>query len=522
MERHPSTDLEATRLGLLRELHDELWRHGELRWKLHADQLEVYEQIEASTEPRFVMEIARRWGKSFLLAVIAIETCLRFPGCRVVYGAPALNVLQDFILPVFELVIEDAPPDCAPVWHEGNWIFPNGSRVRLFAADDKRKANRGRGPEARLAIFDEAGFCPVLRYVLTSVLRPQLLHSGGRTLLGSTPAEEPEHEFSEIAARAEANGNYARRTIYDNPRLSPEAIAEFIAGDAREEGLSVEAYMATDTFRREYLAQRVIDQLLVVVPEWAELRGELIQRVPRPAFYNGMSVLDFGGSDPHAAIFGYWHFELAKWVVEDEVLLRDGQASDGLVDQLKAKEAELWGVNAWEGTLRGAMENPTPELLANIPAWMAEAAYRKAPTQPFTRWSDNNLELVRALYDLHGMVFIPTAKSDKQLAVNNLRVMVRSKELLLDPRCVHTDRHLRTTIWANHKRKTYRRRGGEHGDLVDTLVYGCRNLDRRDPAPPDWDRRAGQYRQGSAFGAGSVQGGADPYARAAMGRKGRK
>jgi hypothetical protein len=64
--------------GLVRSIvafaQDELWRVGELRWKLHADQLAVYEQILASDASRFVLEIARRWGKTWLLATIAIET----------------------------------------------------------------------------------------------------------------------------------------------------------------------------------------------------------------------------------------------------------------------------------------------------------------------------------------------------------------------------------------------------------------------------------------------------------------
>ncbi len=470
----------------------ELWRAGELRWLLHPDQHAVYLLIAACTASRFVLEIARRWGKSYLLVLIAIETCLKNPRGRVVYGAPSLKHLEDFVLPAFEKILEFAPADCRPVWRasKGHWLFPNGARIQLFGADDKRKANRGRGPAALLCIFDECGFTPILKYVLTSIFRPQLLHApGGRptTLLGSTPAEEPEHEFTEIAARAEANGNYARRTIYDNPRLGPERIQAFISEDAAEEGLTPEAYRQTDVFRREYLAERVINQLLVVVPEWEEKRSKLLVAVERTEFFNGMSILDFGGADPHAAHFGYWHAKLRKWVIEDELLLRQGENTAVLAEHVKAKETELWGVKAWEGTLRGVTEKPTDELLACIPDWMANALDAAAPKQPFTRWADNDLQLVRDLYELHGLLFIPTAKDDKALQVNNLRVMFRQEEVLIHPRCVNTDRHLKSTVWKDHKRKDYRRRGGEHGDLVDTLTYGARNLDRRDPEPADWN-----------------------------------
>lgn len=478
--------------GLVRSIvafaKEELWRQGELRWKLHSDQLSVYDQIFSTQASRFVMEIARRWGKTWLLATIAIETCLKNPGCRVVYGAPTLKHLEEFIIPTFDDLIEDAPPDCRPVFDEatGHWDFPNGSHVHLFGADNKAAANRGRGPSAKAAIFDECGFTSVLKYVLKSIFRPQLLTTGGRMYLGSTPAEEPEHDFTEIAERAEANGNYARRTIYDNPLLTEQQISTFIEDDAKEDGLSVEDYKETDTFRREYLAQRVINQLLVVVPEWEKKREGLIKVVPRPEFFDATTILDFGGADPHAASFAYWHFPIAKWVVEDELLLRKGENTHELSEAIKGKERELWGVTKWEGTLRGAKNNPSAHLLECLPDWMAEVLTKDAGEQPHERWADNNLALVRDLYELHKLAFIPTRKDDKELQVNNLRVMIRADQLYLHPRCIHTDRHLRGTTWANHKRLTYARRAGEHGDLLDTLTYGARNLNKRDPFPPHW------------------------------------
>ncbi len=467
----------------------ELWRAGRLRYKLHPDQLDVYEAIQASKASRYVLEIARRWGKTWLLGVLAFETCLRTPGCRVVYGASTLKALEEFIIPQFEALIEDAPPDCTPVWNSGSghWTFPNGSYVHLFGADDKRKANRGRGPAAALAIFDEAGFTPILKYILKSIFRPQLLTTGGRTFIASTPAEEPDHDFTEVAERAEANGNYARRTIYDNPRLTQERIAAFIAEDAKEDGLTPEAYVETDTFRREYLAERVIDRLLVVVPEWAELRSELIQAIPRPQWFDAQTQLDFGGNDPHAATFGYWHFELAKWVIEDEVLLRDNEHSKDLVTELKAKEKELWGVEKYDGSLRAGLEEPDQVLLDQLPQWMRGILTGAAREQPYARWCDGSgkgLAAARALYELHGMAFVPAAKDELEQQVNRVRVMITNKQLIIHPRCVHTDRHLKGTTWQDHKRRAWARKGGEHGDCLATLVYGARHLRRdRNPVP---------------------------------------
>lgn len=487
MEIHPK-DIELQRAAqeLVRQ---ELWRRGVLSWKFHCDQFSVYEEIQRSRRARYLLEIARRWGKTFLLATIATETCLRKAKARVVYGAPTLTHLEQFIIPTFDTIFADAPADCRPVWRESKnrYIFPNGSVIQLFGADDKRKANRGRGPAADLCIFDEAGFCPILKYVIATIFRPQLQNNpNGRILLGSTPAEEPDHDFTEMAERAEANGNYARRTIYDNPRLTPEQITQFIEDDAKEEGMTREQYEATDTFRREYLAERVIDKLLVVVPEWADVRDECRIAVPRPEYFNGMTMVDWGGNDPHAVAFGYWHFEVAKWVIEDELCLRNGENSAVFAELLKQKERELWGTNKWEGTMRGARDEVTQTLLDCLPDWMAAILTKEeeAQQQPFTRWCDNsNIPMIRDFYELHGIALIPTAKDNKEAQVNNLRVMFRSKQVLIHPRCVATDRHLRQTTWANHRRKDYARKAGEHGDGLDALLYGARNLDKRNPIP---------------------------------------
>ncbi len=437
------------------------------------------------------MEIARQWGKTRLLVTIACEAAAANPGARIVYGAPTLKHLQEFILPTFDAVIADAPPECRPTWNQskGHWEFPNGAYVHLFGADDKRKAARGRGPKAVLVIFDEAGFTPILAHVLDDIFKAQTLHSDGMTLLGSTPAEEPEHDFTRIAEIAEGNGNYARRTIYDNPLLTPQQIERFIADGARDKGLSVEDYVKTDTFRREYLAERVVNKLLVVVPEWEAARGTAIEAIQRPEFFDGMGILDMGGNDPHAAVWGYYHFTGGFWVAaEDELLMRDGENTAQLAEAIKGKETSLYGEKGFDGTLRAFTDDADQKLLDAIPEHLAEVLARESKEhQPYIRWSDNDALVVRDLWTLHRLAFVPTAKDDKELQVNNLRVLISKGKLKIHPRCVHTDRHLRSTTWKDHKRRDYARKGGEHGDLVDCLVYGARNLDtQRNPTPKNW------------------------------------
>lgn len=491
----PATSPEA--VAIFRGATDALWRAGNLAWKLHEDQKRVHAQVLrafAEGADSFVLEIARRWGKSRYLGVRAVEKVVQNPGGRVVYGAPTLKDLQEFIIPHIEAITSDAPPGLR--WHFNaqrmHFNCENGGHIHLFGCDDKRKANRGRGPGALEAILDECGFIPIFNYVRRSVLRPQLLHSGGKILYASSPAEVPDHDFTGVAERAEARGNYARRTVWDNPLLTKEQIQRFIETDAKDEGMTPEEYQRTDDFRREYLAERVVNKLLVVLgDDWENKRSTLIRRIERPEFYDAMTVLDPGGADPHAVAFGYWHFQAAKFIQEAELLLRDGENTEDLQARIKTKERELWGATLFDGTLRAVAEDEEGVIAQMVPDWMRDILARDAQPQPYMRVMDINITMARDLYQLHKLAFLNTAKDDKPSAINNLRVAIRREEYILHPDCVHTDRHFRQTTWKDAKRREFARKAGEHGDLLDCAQYAMRNVNRqRNPFPRHWHQPA--------------------------------
>lgn len=486
MSAGPQFDASATS-WLLKSLTDESAREGDLSHILHESQLEVLAKLDA-TKGRFVLETGRRWGKTFFLLALAFMTCLRKPGCRVVYGAPTLKHLTEFVLPAFNKICSLLPEDIRPRYtsHDSHITFPNKAWVHLFGCDDQRQADTGVGSDAEVAVFDECGakgMASLLRYVIQSIFRPSLMTTGGRVILGSSPARMPEHEFTIMCELAEGTGNYANRTIYDNPRLTDAQREAFIAEDATDEGMTVEDYKKTDTFRREYLAERVIDKLLVVLPEWAEKRETLRRAVERPHYFDAHVIYDPGGIDPHFLLFGYWHFPMAKWVIEAELAFRDNENERTIVEAIKAKEKALYGTDRWDGTVRAFAEQDE-KLWAALPDWMRASWAKAAPQNPRVRWMDSNIDKQRNLYDEHGMAFCVTAKNDKEAQVNTLRELVRSESVLMHPDCVHADRDWKATTWANHRRNDFARRAGSHGDGLDCGIYGARNLDRqRNPAP---------------------------------------
>lgn len=466
------------------------WLAGNLLWLLDENQRGMYAAWKRHTARRFVLECGRRVGKTFMLVVIACMTCLRKPGCRVVYCAPTLLHLKEFVLPAFDKIAATCPESIRPRFNSSNSHieFHNGAWIHLFGADDKRKADRGTGGDAELAIVDEAGadgLAQLLVYIVKSILGPSLLMTNGRILVASSPARGPEHEFTAMTEQAEAVGAHVRRTIYDNPRLTPAQVDAYIETDAKDEGLTAAQYIATDTFRREYLAERVVDKLLVVLPEWADARKTCLVAVEKPPFYDALTWLDFGGADPHAVHFAYYHFKLAKVVIEDELLLREGQNTAELATAIKRKETDLWGVTKWAGTQR-AYDDTESGAWAACYDDLKKRYDESCPTQPYVRWADNDRQLIIDLQQLHDLAFCPTRKDDAELQVNNLRVLIQRGEVLVHPRCVNTDRHWRNTQWQNHKRLDFARVANEHGDLISTAKYGCRNLYKRNPYPPGW------------------------------------
>lgn len=473
------------------------WARGDLRFLLHDDQLSVYRQLMGTQEERFAMEIARKWGKTWLLCALMLEPCLQEPETRTVLGGPSLKHLEEFIHPVMREISAFAAPGMAPVWKDkqSHYHFPhNGSWVHIFAADDMNKAVKGRGPKTARCGFDEAAFSPVLRYVLDEVFRPSLLLETRKkrlTILSSTPAEEPDHEFTRICEVEEAAGNYAHRTIDDNPMLTPAHKEQFLRENARQAGVPYEVYLKSDSCRREYFAERVINKTLLGCPEWLEMREASLKkgaelRGKRPKLFRGQAAIDFGGNDPHASLWGYWHLEHGL-VLERELLLKNDERSGQLSEELKEIEVELYkselaGFEVWDGTLAAlTAENVGSYFGGNVPHWLVKEIDKSARPQPYLRLCDHDMELARHLHSV-GYAVVPVRKgATKQLMVQDFRNFVASGKLVMPPELVNTDRHLRVTTWENEKREAWAHRGGEHGDLFDCAYYLVRGLVREVP-----------------------------------------
>lgn len=390
---------------------------------------------------------------SYTLCVLAIEECLKKPYAVVKYLAPQQKMVRTILKPLMREILGDCPKELMPKYHlnEGVWRFPNGSEIQMAGVDSGNAENL-RGGSANLCVIDEAGFVGELKYTINSILLPTTTTTNGKIILASTPPPNNDHEFVEYAVKAEARGAFLKKTIYDCPRVSNATIEQY----AEELGGK-----DTVAFRREYLADFITDTTRAVIPEMTrELEQEIVKEVERPPFYDNYVSMDIGFKDLTAILFAHLDFRKGVLVIEDEFTINgEGFTTDKLAESIRKKEYDLW-YNQITGEVR----------------------------PPFMRISDNNLLVLNDLHKLHDLLFIPTAKDDKDSALNELRMKLAQKRIIIHPRCKQLLFHLRNAVWTKSKKTYDRSADGGHFDLVDALVYLVRNVNwTKNPYPANYD-----------------------------------
>lgn len=258
----------------------ELWRRGLLQYKMHSNQLEMY-NIYKNAPDNSIMTwlLARQSGKSFALDLIAIMECLAKPNVIVKLLTDTKLHAKTIHEPIFRQILEDCPEDLKPEYIPSQYvyIFKNGSQIQL-AGSDGNSAERLRGQKSDLVLVDEAGFCSNLEYNVMSILLPTTTHTGGKIVLASTPPEDPAHDFIQFIERAEQDSLLTIKTVYDNPLLTTEQINNIVSkfsGGANN-----------SQFRREYMCIEASSMVTIKKPDGTicemsikELKNELSKNI---------------------------------------------------------------------------------------------------------------------------------------------------------------------------------------------------------------------------------------------------
>lgn len=391
---------------------------------------------------------------STMMAMLALETAMKTPNSLVKLVTDTKLHVRTIFEPIFRDLLVDCPKDLQPTYYKNDYLyeFPNGSQVQLAGTDNKHY-ERLRGQKSHLVLIDEAGFCSDLLDVVKSVLLPTTTHTGGKIVLGTTPPIDGNHEFFTFLEEAELIGNVTKKTVYDNPLLSKEQVANLEKQMGGKDSVK---------FRREYLCEIIRSEDSVVFPEFtAELEKEIIiPSYQKPAFYDTYVSMDLGFKDLTVILFGFFDFRANKIVIEDEIVLKGKDIKlPELAKAIEEKEAELW-----TSSLTGEVKRPEIRI--------SDINY--IVTQEIARASSGVIS------------FRPAKKDDNAAAVNNMRVMLGNKGILILDKCKTLIQHLRHCKWDRREGKTQFARSVDDGhyDAADACKYLIRHVNfKKNPYP---------------------------------------
>jgi hypothetical protein len=374
-------------------------------------------------------------------------------------------MVRKIIKPTLRKLFEDCPKDLKPEYnsHENVYKFHNGSELHIEGVENGNGENL-RGAASHFNIVDEAGFISDLDYIVNDVMLPMTLTTKGRIMIASTPPKTPGHDFVKYIREAQFHGSYLKKTITeyledvknDPDHLRLRVTREMV--DMLKESCGGEN---SDTWRREYMCEILIDQQAAIIPEFSDiLESKIVKDWPRPPRYDAYTSLDLGYNDLHGALFAYYDFRTAKLIIEDEYLIAGRLTnSQSLARDLIGVERKLW----------------TDPVYGEV-------------KEPYLRIADDDMLVLNDLATLHGIQFMPTRKDNKDAAINELRIKLGNENIIINPRCKNLIYHLKTGIWDKQRKSFARSPDAGHFDLIDALIYLVRNVQwSKNPYPAGWD-----------------------------------
>lgn len=426
------------------------WAKGNLQFLLHKGQKELLAAFHAQKPKKAVWNIGRRYGKSFALCVLATETALKHPNCRVVYAGATQVSLEQFVYPIMRRILATCPERLKPKMVDNEIRFHNGSIIVMQGCKDIPQADRLRGPASKLAIVDEAGFIPVLDYVINSVLQPQLMDPDtgetNKMVIASSPPRSPAHYFRELAREAEVRGVYHHKTMLDSPIWNATQIAEQMEEAGGPDSL---------VWNREYLAKFMTDSKYSLVPEFEKYESVIVvDDYPRPLEHDRYTIIDNGFVDLCAVLFASYDFPNAILYIENELFLQHSLAED-IGAAVLTKEEEIW---------------PDPLGPFATQSWKADA-------QP---------QALATLSKRTSHHFVAVNNREVDACINSLCESLREgRKIRINKRCVGLISHLRHGVWNSQRTKVDRVEGFGHFDGVMAAAYLNRHTDwSHNPASP--------------------------------------
>lgn len=482
----PQTRGDVTHSAATWSVIEDSWRAGDLSYLLDQTQLEIHAFVLDSVAGLVFVSAARQLGKSFQNCVLALETCIANPGKRVNYIGKTFGSLKKMMEESMLLIVEHAPPELKPVFLESKsrWVFPydgpaRGAYIQLVGADEIRGADRARGGSVVLNIIDEAGFIDCLQYLLEAVIKPMGRRTFAKTVLTTSPALTPDHYSCKVEDRCITNGAAIMRDYWAPGVSSWEDKQRFLEREAKDANLTVEQFMLTTIFRREYMCERVIETSLAVIPEWPGARVAILEagRVAvRPPFWDLYVAGDPGMDDLTGILFAYADFRRSRLVIEHELLLTKANTQT---------IADAMGELMREHYPAQPDETRSVKLKALRLVSKEDFAFVVLPYS--ATFDDAGKRLCADMFQYHGLQFSPYTETDREASLNVVRLEVQQRHIEIHPRCVNLVRQLGAAIRTKPGGDMARSDTDGHFDLIAALRQLVRRWNKtRNPYPADY------------------------------------
>ena len=427
------------------------WQYGLLDSLCQPHQEKLYGDIWQALEKqhkKYAINCSRRFGKTTVCGIIAIEYAIRNPNSRITFATKTYKQMREIVKSIFSPLLNDSPIKDSIKWQgiENKYIFPNGSEIRLCGLDNQNHQNI-RGVTNHLVFVDEAGFIDDLEYVINSVLLPTTLTTNGCVIMISTPSDSIDHPFKEYCEELQLKQCFSKFTIYDNTSLSKDAINNAIKESGGE---------SNTTFRREYLCEFITDSSRAVIPEWSNEYIVDKHDVIDDNFqhYFKFTAMDLGvTNDFTAPIFAFYHFEHATlYIIDEDTMIGKSLVTNDIADKIKQKELDNFKNMKIK---RRIVDNNNPQLV-------------------------NDLSIV------HKLPFQAVTKTSLDAMINKTRTMVKNGRIKIHKECLMTIGALESAIWNKTKDKLAHSKTYGHYDHLMALVYliqSCEHLFNENTMP---------------------------------------
>ena len=154
-----------------------LWERGELSWLLYDYQIPIYNDLKlaiAGQHLKYVLNCARRFGKTTILILLAMEHALQHTDHHIRFASSTSKEIDKAIHPIIQLLLRTCPKHLKPKKNaeQNTYVFQTGSTLH-YSGTDNQRADNLRGQNSHLNLVDEAGKIDNLKYLIDSVLIPR-------------------------------------------------------------------------------------------------------------------------------------------------------------------------------------------------------------------------------------------------------------------------------------------------------------------------------------------------------------